>query len=72
MKKVKMLSEDFYTWKDFKNNSSNKLSEEETKTISYLHAKYFNHSYHIPCTCSPKTWNSWISHLNVIYDNGSL
>jgi len=68
----KMLKKDYALWTTFKSSTSSKLTAEETFLISRLHAKYMNHSYHVPCGCSPKTWNTWISHLNDIYSNGSL
>lgn len=72
MQITKMLKQDYALWTEFKKSTSNKLTSEETEMISLLHAKYMNHSYHIPCGCSPKTWNTWIGHLNDIYKNGSL
>ena len=70
MQTKKMLKEDYDRWSWFKQGVSNKLTELETKLIAELHSKYMNHSYHIPCGCSPKTWNTWIGHLNDIHKNG--
>ena len=55
-------------WYKFKTNKSNKLSVDEVKLISKLHAKYFNHKYHTPCSCNPKKVLRWIDDLNDIYE----
>ena len=55
-------------WYKFKTNKSNKLSIDEVKLISKLHAKYFNHNYHTPCSCNPKKVLRWIDELNDIYE----
>lgn len=49
-----------------------KLTPESADIIATYHAKYFNHQFYIPCTCSPTTWNQWIAQLNDIYDNGYI
>ena len=72
MQIIKMLRTDLKKWSEFKKSTSSKLTLEETHLIAKLHAKYMNHSYHVPCGCSPKTWNTWIGHLNDIYKNTSL
>lgn len=55
-------------WYKFKNTKSNKLNNDEVELISRLHAKYFFHKYHKPCSCSPKKILRWIDDLNDIYD----
>ena len=56
-------------WEIFQANPSDKLSVEEVKLIAQLHAKYFKHQYHVPCSCNPKTIIKWIDELNKVYDN---
>jgi hypothetical protein len=41
-----------------------------TKLLAGLHAKYFDHQYYMPCTCSSRTWQEWIDQLNEIHKNG--
>jgi len=48
-----------------------KLDPETQKKIAKLHSKYFNHSYYLPCSCTAKTWQQWVSQLNDLYDKGS-
>ena len=55
-------------WEKFRTNTKNVLSKEEFTMICELHAKYFNHTFYKPCTCSPKTIKSWIAQLNDIYE----
>ena len=50
--------------------SLKKLTVENAEFIAFLHSKYYKHSYYLPCSCSPKTWNDWIAQLNDIYDKG--
>jgi len=54
-------------WEIFQANPSNTLSVEEVKLVSELHAKYYKHNYHVPCSCNPKTIIKWIDDLNKIY-----
>jgi hypothetical protein len=59
---------DLIDWQKFTQNPSTTLSVEDVKLISELHAKYFKHSYHTPCSCNPKTIVGWIKDLNNIYE----
>jgi len=56
-------------WDNFLASSSNTLSIEEVELIAQLHAKYYKHPYHVPCSCNPKTIIKWIDELNKVYDN---
>jgi len=47
-----------------------KLTADVQDFVAMLHAKYFKHSFYKPCTCSGKTWQQWISQLNLIYEKG--
>lgn len=67
---VKYSKEDFITWSNFRSEPKNTLSDAEYKTICELHARYYNHKYHRPCTCNPSKIKSWIKDLNIIWDNG--
>lgn len=71
METKKMSSEDYQDWSKFRSSNSQQINEQEINLIVELHAKYFNHKLRRPCTCSPKTYNQWISQLNKIYDNGN-
>ena len=46
------------------------LSAKEFELVCQLHAKYYKHKYHKPCTCNPKKIVQWIKDLNIIWDNG--
>ena len=69
-KTVKMTKSDYMSWAVFLSNNSNTLIKEEQELLARLHSKYYNHSYYLPCTCSPKTYNTWIEQINVLYKNG--
>lgn len=45
--------------------------DDVSKFIAGLHSKYFNHTFYLPCSCNPKTWQEWIDQLNVIHRNGA-
>jgi hypothetical protein len=55
-------------WEKFRSSQKNVLSKKEFTMVCELHAKYFNHTFYKPCTCSPKTIKSWIAQLNDIYE----
>ncbi len=55
-------------WEKFRSGLSQKVSKEEVQLISELHAKYFNHKFKVPCSCSPRIIQGWITELNSIYD----
>ena len=67
---LKMTLEHYDAWTAFLANDKNTLTKGEQETLARLHSIYFKHSYYLPCTCSPKTYNTWIQQLNVIYKNG--
>ena len=45
----------------------NTLSGEQTKEIATIHARVFNHQYHVPCGCNPKLWKQWVEELRSVY-----
>jgi len=55
-------------WIDFKANVSNKLIPEYRKILCNLHAKYYNHKYHEPCSCNGKIYRMWIEDMDRIYN----
>ena len=55
-------------WIDFKANVSNKLTPEYRKILCNLHAKYYNHKYHEPCSCNGKIYRMWIADMDRIYN----
>ena len=67
---IKMSKEDYLDWTEFRGKNSSTIYKPEIDLLVNLHAKYFNHKVYYPCSCSPKTYNSWISDLNKIYENG--
>lgn len=67
---LKMNKTHYDAWTEFLANSKNTMTKEEQELLARLHAYYFKHSYYLPCTCSSKTYNAWISQLNEIYKNG--
>ena len=56
-------------WYQFRSKNSDRVSREEVEMISELHAKYYNHKFEVPCSCSPKTLQKWIDDLNVVYES---
>ena len=68
---VKFTKEDFESWSDFRSELKNTLQPNEFELICELHAKYYNHKYHKPCTCNPKKIKLWIKQLNIIWNNGN-
>tara|TARA_R110002049_G_scaffold40639_1_gene123487 strand:+ start:217 stop:429 length:213 start_codon:yes stop_codon:yes gene_type:complete len=69
---LKMSKLHYDKWTGFLNNDKNTLTKAEQELLARLHSIYFKHTYFLPCTCSPKTYNNWIEQLNVIYKNGKV
>ena len=67
---VKFKKEDFEDWSKFRLGTKQHLSAAEFELVCQLHAKYYKHQYHKPCTCNPKKIKLWIKELNIIWDNG--
>ena len=63
-----MVIEDKEIWEDFKANVTNKLTPEYRKILCTLHAKYYNHKYHEPCSCNGKIYKMWIADMDRIYN----
>lgn len=66
---VKMIELHYNEWTKFRESDKNTLTKDEQVLLARLHAYYFNHSYYLPCTCNPKTYNTWIDQLNAIYES---
>lgn len=45
-----------------------KVEEKYTRPLAEIHARVFTHKFDIPCSCSPKTWKSWINDLRKVYN----
>ena len=63
-----MEVEDREAWIDFKANVAGKLSQPQYKLLCQLHARYYNHRYHEPCSCRPKELVMWIADIDRIYN----
>jgi len=66
----KLNKEEYNKWSDFKSVKSSTINKKEQELIASLHSKYFLHTYYLPCSCTPRQWNQWITDINNIYDNG--
>jgi len=66
---VKFNKQDYEKWKEFRMDNRSNISREELEMVSQFHSRYFKHKYYLPCTCSPRIINQWITDLNEIYGN---
>jgi len=65
-----MTKEQFVVWTETKRNfEANQIHDIELKNIARLHSELFNHRYHEPCRCEPKTWKTWIGEIDRIYES---
>ncbi len=72
MAKIEFFTDkDRKDWELFRSQNRSKITRNEYKMISQLHAKYYNHPYHEPCTCNPQTIKNWIRQLNDIYERNN-
>ena len=55
-------------WKEFKANVKSRLTQDQYKLLCRLHAKYYKHNYHEPCSCNPKRLLQWISDIDKVYE----
>ena len=55
-------------WEKFRSNTNAQISHNEYKMVSKMHAKYYKHSFYLPCKCSPNVINTWIAQLNDTYE----
>lgn len=46
----------------------NKLEPKWQNPLARIHARVFQHKFVVPCSCSPKQWNSYIKDLRTVYD----
>ena len=63
-----MTQEDREAWVGFKAVVSTKLPQEEYKLLCALHARYYKHRYHEPCSCRPKEIKMWIADIDRLYN----
>ena len=66
----KLNKEEYDKWTQFRSVKSSSINPQEQELIATIHAKYFMHIFHKPCTCSAKTWNRWIDDINNMYADG--
>jgi len=67
-KNPKCLEEPEYKWLDnFYKEYKSTLSSDQSKEIATIHARVFNHTYHVPCGCNPKLWKQWVEELRSVY-----
>lgn len=55
-------------WQEFKKEVTTKLTQPQYKLLCTLHAKYYNHKYHEPCSCRPKELKMWIADIDRKYN----
>ena len=63
-----MTQEDRDAWVGFKAIVTTKVPQEQYKLLCQLHARYYNHRYHEPCSCRPKEIVMWIKDIDRIYN----
>ena len=63
-----MNKEDRDAWVSFKAVVTTKVPQEQYKLLCTLHARYYNHKYHEPCSCRPKEIVMWIKDIDRIYE----
>lgn len=68
---VKFHYDDIELWRAFRESKKRSITHEEFEMVCDFHAKYFQHKYYKPCTCSPKTINKWIKDLNEMWVDGN-
>jgi hypothetical protein len=67
-KNPKCLEQNEYEWlTEFYARYKSSMSSQDQKQIAKIHARIFNHAYHIPCGCNPKLWKQWIEELRSVY-----
>lgn len=64
----KLTEEEWFLYRSIK--EGRQLTGSAQKLIASIHARIFKHSFYLPCTCSGKTWQQWISQINTIYERG--
>lgn len=62
-----MNREDYLNWEAFRKDPKTSITSEEYEMVSRLHSIYFKHKYFKPCTCNPKTIQTWIENLNELF-----
>jgi hypothetical protein len=62
-----MKKKDKLWWGVFRENLRSTVANDEYRTISEMHAFYFEHAINYPCKCNPKVIQSYIDDLNELY-----
>lgn len=56
------------TVRDIKKNDQTKYIRKVYPIIAELHAELYQHNYHEPCSCTPKTWNNWREDIELTFN----
>jgi len=68
-KQINCLNADEYEFlTQFFSEFKNEIKAESQMPLATIHARVFNHTFHKPCTCSPKEWNRYITEIRSVYD----
>ena len=68
---IKFNKLDYGKWTAFRMGTNKHLDPKEFQLLCELHAKYYKHKFHKPCTCATKKIKIWIKELNAIWNNGN-
>lgn len=67
--RVECLTKEEYDWLDgYYKAESAVLDVPTQERIATIHARIFNHKYHLPCSCTPSRWRTFIEELRVVYN----
>jgi hypothetical protein len=66
----KLNKKEYDQWTKFKSVKNSQINKQEQELIASIHSKYFFHTFFLPCSCTPRQWNQWISDINTLYDYG--
>ena len=67
--KVECLNAEEYRYlTDFFAEFKIEIKPESQMQLATIHARVFNHTFHKPCTCSPREWKRYINELRSVHE----
>jgi hypothetical protein len=64
MANIKMLTNDFLWWTQFREETKWYLTNSEYRMVCEIHARLFEHPVNYPCKCEPTVIQLYIDEIN--------
>jgi hypothetical protein len=62
-----MNEHEYGLWTEYRQRKGKVINTADQQMIAVIHARLFNHSKYLPCSCDPKAWQDLVNDIDQIY-----